>query len=107
MANRERVMELVFSYIAMLKEHGVRDYTGKEMQAMRQVSYNWQSPGQGMRYAAAVAEAMRHYNNPVSSMLIEKAHDPADIPCKSLMATPLTCWTIRPMLRGKGFSIPR
>ena len=57
----ERVLEIVFSYIQMLKQTGLREYTFKEAQTMSQIDFDWKSPEEGGRYVASRAALMQKY----------------------------------------------
>jgi insulysin len=57
----ERVLELAFSYIGMLKENGIEEHTFKEAQAMAQIDFDWKDPDEGMRYVASRAALMQKY----------------------------------------------
>ncbi|MBI4382841.1 MAG: insulinase family protein [Nitrospinae bacterium] len=57
----ERVLELVFSYIKLLREHGIEEYTFKEEQTMSQINFDWKDPQEGMGYAAGIAALMHSY----------------------------------------------
>jgi insulysin len=48
----ERILELIFSYIKLLREHGVEEYTFKENQTMAQINFDWKDPQEGMGYVA-------------------------------------------------------
>jgi insulysin len=57
----QRVMELVFAYIEMLRKSGFKEYTFKETQAMAQIDFDWKSPAEGMGYVAGRAALMQSY----------------------------------------------
>ena len=57
----QRIMELVFAYIEMLRESGLKEYTFKEIQAMAQTNFDWKSPQEGMGYVAGRAAQMQRY----------------------------------------------
>lgn len=54
----ERILELVFSYINMLKKHGVKEYTFKESQTMAQINFDWKDPQEGMGFVAGRSALM-------------------------------------------------
>jgi len=60
-AEYQRVMELVFAYIEMLRKTDIREYTFKEIQAMAQTDFDWKSPQEGMGYVAGRAAQMQRY----------------------------------------------
>ncbi|CAI2718444.1 Pitrilysin [Nitrospina watsonii] len=57
----ERVLELVFSYIEMLKKTGFEKYTFEETQAMAEIDFEWKSPQEGMGFMAGKAAMMQIY----------------------------------------------
>ena len=57
----ERVLELVFAYIHLLKEHGFEEYTFREAQTMAQTDFEWKDPDEGMGYVASKAGLMQQY----------------------------------------------
>ena len=57
----ERVLGLFFSYIRMLRENGIEEYTFKEMQAMAQIDFDWKDPREGMGFVASKAALMQDY----------------------------------------------
>ncbi len=57
----ERILELTFSYIKMLKENGIKEYTFKESQTMAQINFDWKNPDEGMGYVAGRAGLMQDY----------------------------------------------
>ena len=57
----EKVLELVFAYIHLLKEHGFEEYTFREAQAMAQIDFEWKDPDEGMGYVASKADQMHNY----------------------------------------------
>ena len=59
--NYERILELTFSYIKMLKEHGVEEYTFKENQTMAQINFDWKDPDEGMGFVAGRSALMQDY----------------------------------------------
>jgi insulysin len=62
MENLDRVMELIFSYIDMIKKKGVEKYIFDEKQTMSEISFRWQSPMNGSDYASAAASNMLKYD---------------------------------------------
>ena len=60
-AEYQRVMELVFSYIEMLRKSDLKEYTFKEIQAMAQTDFDWKSPQEGMGFVAGLAAQMQRY----------------------------------------------
>ncbi len=57
----ERILELIFSYINMLREHGVEKYTFKESQTMAQINFDWKDPDEGMGFVAGRSALMQDY----------------------------------------------
>jgi insulysin len=57
----ERILELTFSYINMLKKHGIEEYTFKESQTMAQINFDWKNPDEGMGFVAGRAAMMQDY----------------------------------------------
>ena len=57
----EKVLELFFAYIRMLKEHGIEEYTFKEIQAMAQINFDWKDPREGMRFVASRSAYLQDY----------------------------------------------
>ncbi len=57
----ERILELVFSYIDMLKKEGFKEYTFKENQTMAQIDFDWKDPDEGMGFVAGRAALMQDY----------------------------------------------
>jgi len=60
-AEYQRVMELVFTYIEMLRKSDFKEYTFKEIQAMAQTDFDWKSPQEGMGFVAGRAAQMQRY----------------------------------------------
>ncbi|OGW14215.1 MAG: protease III [Nitrospinae bacterium RIFCSPLOWO2_12_FULL_47_7] len=58
----ERVLDLVFSYIQMLKERGIAEYTFKENQAMAQTDFYWKDPDEGMGHVSSKAALMFNFD---------------------------------------------
>jgi insulysin len=57
----ERVLEMVFSYIRLVREHGIQKYTYDENKAMAQIDFDWKNPDEGMGYVAGRASLMFDY----------------------------------------------
>lgn len=57
----ERILDLIFSYIKMLKKHGIEENTFKESQTMAQINFDWKDPDEGMGFAAGRAAIMQNY----------------------------------------------
>ncbi len=57
----ERVLELIFAYIHLLKEHGFKEYTFREAQTMAKIDFEWKDPDEGMGYVASMANNMHDY----------------------------------------------
>ncbi|MBC8288292.1 MAG: insulinase family protein [Nitrospinae bacterium] len=57
----ERILELIFSYINMVREHGFEEYTFKETQAMAQINFDWKNPDEGMGFVSGKAALMQDY----------------------------------------------
>jgi insulysin len=57
----ERILELVFAYIQILREHGFEEYTFKESQTMAQINFDWKNPDEGMGFVAGKAAQMQEY----------------------------------------------
>jgi len=57
-----RVLETVFSYINLVREHGVQKYTYDENKAMAQIDFDWKNPDEGMGYVAGRASLMFNYS---------------------------------------------
>jgi insulysin len=60
-AEYERVLETVFSYIKLVREHGVQKYTYDENKAMAQINFDWKNPNEGMGYVSGRASLMFNY----------------------------------------------
>jgi insulysin len=60
-AEYQRVMDLVFAYIEMLRKTDFKEFTFKEIQAMAQTDFDWKSPQEGMGYVAGRAALMQRY----------------------------------------------
>ncbi len=57
----ERILEMVFAYINMVRERGFEEYTFKETQAMAQINFDWKNPDEGMMFVAGRAALMQDY----------------------------------------------
>ncbi len=57
----ERILELIFAYIDMVREQGFKEYTFKETQAMAQINFDWKNPNEGMGFVAGKAALMQDY----------------------------------------------
>ena len=57
----ERILEMVFSYIQMVKDHGIKKYTFDQTQAMAQINFDWKNPDEGMGFIASKAALMHDY----------------------------------------------
>ena len=57
----QRVLELVFAYIEMLRKTDMRKYTFEENQAMAQIDFDWKSPREGMGFVAGKVAMMQNY----------------------------------------------
>ena len=57
----QRIMELVFAYIELLRKSDFKEYTFKEIQAMAQTDFDWKSPQEGMGFVAGRAAQMQRY----------------------------------------------
>lgn len=57
--NYDRILEMVFSYIDLLKKNGVEEYTFKENQAMAQINFDYKDPDEGMGFVAGRAALMQ------------------------------------------------
>ena len=60
--NYERILELIFNYIRMIRDHGVDEYTFKENQTMAQINFDWKNPDEGMGFVAAKAALLHDYS---------------------------------------------
>jgi len=60
-AEYQRVMELVFAYIEMLRKMDFKKHTFMEIQAMAQTDFDWKSPREGMGFVAGRASQMQRY----------------------------------------------
>ena len=58
----QKVMELIFSYIEMLRETGIKEYTFKENQAMAQIDFDFKSPEEGAGFVSGKTALMQNYS---------------------------------------------
>ncbi len=59
--NYHRVMELIFAYIKLLKEVGIKEYSFKEDQTMAQINFEWKDPQEGMGFVSSRASLMQNF----------------------------------------------
>ena len=57
----ERILGMVFSYIDMVRKHGIEKYTFEQAQAMAQINFDWKNPNEGMGFIAGKAALMHEY----------------------------------------------
>ena len=57
----ERILEMVFAYIKMVKQHGIEKYSFDEAQAMAQINFDWKNPDEGMGFISSKAALMQDY----------------------------------------------
>ena len=62
LAEYERILEMVFSYIDMVKKHGIKKYTFDQAQAMAQINFDWKNPNEGMGFIASKVALMHDYS---------------------------------------------
>jgi len=60
--NYSRILELVFNYIRMIRDHGVEEYTFKENQTMAQINFDWKNPDEGMGFIAGKAALLQEFS---------------------------------------------
>jgi len=58
----ERILEMVFSYIEMVRKHGIEKYTFEQAQAMAQIDFDWKNPNEGMGFISSKASLMHDYD---------------------------------------------
>jgi len=58
----ERVLEIIFSYIQLVREKGIQEYTFLENQTMAKIDFEWKNPNEGMGYVSHRASLMFDYN---------------------------------------------
>ncbi len=57
----ERVLELVFAYIRLLKEEGIRKYTFEEEATMAEINFKYKDPDEGAGFVASRSGLMHDY----------------------------------------------
>ena len=57
----ERILEMIFSYIEMVRKHGIEKYTFEQAQAMAQINFDWKNPSEGMGFISSKASLMHDY----------------------------------------------
>ncbi len=57
-AEYEKILELIFSYIDRVRKRGIEEYTFKENQAMAQIDFDWKDKDEGMGYVAGKSALM-------------------------------------------------
>ncbi len=57
----ERILELVFAYVQMVRERGLQEYTFTETQAMAQINFDWKNPDEGMGFIKSKTALMQEY----------------------------------------------
>jgi len=60
--NYNRILELIFNYIRMIRDHGIEEYTFKENQTMAQINFEWKNPDEGMGFIAGKAALLQDFN---------------------------------------------
>ena len=60
-AQHERVLELLFAYLDMLRERGPENWLYDEQARLAQLSFRFREPGNPSSYVTALAAGMRHY----------------------------------------------
>ena len=58
----ETILEQVFSYIEMLKQHGIEKYSYQESAKMAKIDFEWKNKDEGMGFAAGRAALMHEYD---------------------------------------------
>jgi insulysin len=58
----ERVLEIIFSYIKLVREKGMQEYTFLENQTMAKINFEWKNPNEGMGYVSSRASLMFDYS---------------------------------------------
>jgi len=58
----ERILEMVFSYIEMVRKHGIEKYTFDQAQTMAQINFDWKNPDEGMGFISSKAALMHDYS---------------------------------------------
>jgi insulysin len=57
----ERILEMVFAYIDMVRKHGIEKYTFEQAQVMAQINFDWKNPNEGMGFIASKSALMHDY----------------------------------------------
>jgi insulysin len=60
-AERDRVLQLVFAYLDMLRGKGPRDWLYQEQARLAELSFRFREPGSAMRYVSALSSGMHYY----------------------------------------------
>ena len=58
----ERVLEIIFSYIKLVRGKGIQGYTFLENQTMAKINFEWKNPNEGMGYVSSRASLMFDYS---------------------------------------------
>ena len=66
-ANYERVLQLLFAYMEMLRDKGPRDWLYAEQSRLAQLSFRFREQGRPMNYVSALASGMHTYT-PVDTL---------------------------------------
>ena len=56
-----RILEMVFAYIEMVRKHGIQKYTFEQGQVMAQINFDWKNPDEGMGFIASKSALMHDY----------------------------------------------
>ena len=56
-----RILEMVFAYIEMVRKHGIEKYTFEQAQVMAQINFDWKNPDEGMGFIASKSALMHDY----------------------------------------------
>lgn len=59
--NKQRVLEVVFAYIDMLKAQGVQEHTFQDQKTMGRAGIHWEKPASGTDYVTSMSELMFDY----------------------------------------------
>ncbi len=57
----DRILEMVFAYIDMVRKHGIEKYTFEQAQVMAQINFDWKNPDEGMGFIASKSALMHDY----------------------------------------------
>ena len=57
----DRILEMVFAYIDMVRKHGIEKYTFEQAQVMAQINFDWKNPAEGMGFISSKAALMHDY----------------------------------------------